>query len=193
MRFFAFWMRVETERRANRIEVTRQHGKSEVGCHQSHIYLFELNELCVCGVCTQSVWPHQLQIGLGAGESGLQAVLPPSVYRVRLRLLAAHRPAGNAHTDTHMYSTCTLAIHVCFYLTDSWLCRGPIQGEKCIMGQQRSFRKRKDTAFCVKGKSFTSALTTQPCQCTEKDFTWWAFDFTVRHSGAAKTKTTFSI
>ncbi|KAG8006310.1 VPS10 domain-containing receptor SorCS2, partial [Nibea albiflora] len=43
-------------------------------------------------------------------------------------------------------------------------------GEKCIMGQERSFRKRKDTAFCIKGKSYTSALTTKPCQCSEKDF-----------------------
>ncbi|TNN55078.1 VPS10 domain-containing receptor SorCS2 [Liparis tanakae] len=45
-----------------------------------------------------------------------------------------------------------------------------LQGEKCIMGQERSFRKRKDTAFCIKGKSYTSALTTKACQCTERDF-----------------------
>ncbi|XP_055794936.1 VPS10 domain-containing receptor SorCS2-like [Salvelinus fontinalis] len=38
------------------------------------------------------------------------------------------------------------------------------------MGQERSFRKRKDTAFCIKGRSYTSALTTKPCQCSEKDF-----------------------
>lgn len=49
---------------------------------------------------------------------------------------------------------------------------GPHQGEKCIMGQERSFRKRKDTAFCIKGKSYTSALTTKTCQCSEKDFNW---------------------
>uniref|UniRef100_A0A3P9BP80 VPS10 domain-containing receptor SorCS2 n=1 Tax=Maylandia zebra TaxID=106582 RepID=A0A3P9BP80_9CICH len=42
--------------------------------------------------------------------------------------------------------------------------------EKCIMGQERTFRKRKDTAFCIKGKSYTSALTNKPCQCTEKDY-----------------------
>uniref|UniRef100_A0A8C4I610 VPS10 domain-containing receptor SorCS2 n=1 Tax=Dicentrarchus labrax TaxID=13489 RepID=A0A8C4I610_DICLA len=52
---------------------------------------------------------------------------------------------------------------------DSWQLTD-LQGEKCIMGQERSFRKRKDTAFCIKGKSYTSALTTKPCQCTEKDF-----------------------
>ncbi|XP_056299188.1 VPS10 domain-containing receptor SorCS2 isoform X2 [Pseudoliparis swirei] len=45
-----------------------------------------------------------------------------------------------------------------------------LQGEKCIMGQERSFRKRKDAAFCIKGKSYTSALTTKACQCTERDF-----------------------
>uniref|UniRef100_A0A4W6DGG1 VPS10 domain-containing receptor SorCS2 n=1 Tax=Lates calcarifer TaxID=8187 RepID=A0A4W6DGG1_LATCA len=52
---------------------------------------------------------------------------------------------------------------------DSWQLTD-LQGERCIMGQERSFRKRKDTAFCIKGKSYTSALTTKPCQCTEKDF-----------------------
>nr|XP_057924142.1 VPS10 domain-containing receptor SorCS2 isoform X1 [Doryrhamphus excisus] len=45
-----------------------------------------------------------------------------------------------------------------------------LQGQKCIMGQERTFRRRKDTAFCVKGKSYTSALSTAPCQCTEQDF-----------------------
>ncbi|KAM3591251.1 uncharacterized protein V6R79_025534 [Siganus canaliculatus] len=59
---------------------------------------------------------------------------------------------------------CTEADYESWQLTD-------LQGEKCIMGQERSFRKRKDSAFCIKGKSYTSALTTKPCQCTEKDFT----------------------
>ncbi|CAB1345052.1 unnamed protein product [Coregonus sp. 'balchen'] len=58
---------------------------------------------------------------------------------------------------------CTEADYDSWKLTD-------LKGEKCIMGQERSFRKRKDTAFCIKGKSYTSALTTKPCQCTEKDF-----------------------
>uniref|UniRef100_A0A8C9ZYK3 VPS10 domain-containing receptor SorCS2 n=1 Tax=Sander lucioperca TaxID=283035 RepID=A0A8C9ZYK3_SANLU len=58
---------------------------------------------------------------------------------------------------------CTESDYVSWQLTD-------LQGEKCIMGQERSFRKRKDTAFCIKGKSYTSALTTKPCQCTEQDF-----------------------
>uniref|UniRef100_A0A7N6FHQ3 VPS10 domain-containing receptor SorCS2 n=1 Tax=Anabas testudineus TaxID=64144 RepID=A0A7N6FHQ3_ANATE len=52
---------------------------------------------------------------------------------------------------------------------DSWQLTD-LQGEKCIMGQEQSFRRRKDMSFCIKGKSYTSALTTKPCQCTEKDF-----------------------
>ncbi|KAL2079459.1 hypothetical protein ACEWY4_025203 [Coilia grayii] len=58
---------------------------------------------------------------------------------------------------------CTEADYDSWKLTDQ-------QGEKCIMGQERTFRKRKDTSFCIKGKSYTSALTSKPCQCTEKDF-----------------------
>ncbi|XP_034757086.1 VPS10 domain-containing receptor SorCS2 isoform X5 [Etheostoma cragini] len=58
---------------------------------------------------------------------------------------------------------CTESDYVSWQLTN-------LQGEKCIMGQERSFRKRKDTAFCIKGKSYISALTTKPCQCTEQDF-----------------------
>uniref|UniRef100_A0A4W5NIW6 VPS10 domain-containing receptor SorCS2 n=1 Tax=Hucho hucho TaxID=62062 RepID=A0A4W5NIW6_9TELE len=58
---------------------------------------------------------------------------------------------------------CTEADYDSWKLTD-------LKGEKCIMGQERSFRKRKDTAFCIKGKSYTSALTTKTCQCSEKDF-----------------------
>ncbi|XP_078137962.1 VPS10 domain-containing receptor SorCS2 [Centroberyx gerrardi] len=52
---------------------------------------------------------------------------------------------------------------------DSWKLTD-LQGEKCIMGQERSFRKRKDMAFCIKGKSYTSAITAKPCQCSETDF-----------------------
>ncbi|XP_041840767.1 VPS10 domain-containing receptor SorCS2 isoform X8 [Melanotaenia boesemani] len=58
---------------------------------------------------------------------------------------------------------CTESDYESWQLTD-------LQGEKCIMGQERTFRKRKDTAFCIKGKSYTSALTSKPCTCTEKDF-----------------------
>uniref|UniRef100_A0A6Q2YGF3 VPS10 domain-containing receptor SorCS2 n=1 Tax=Esox lucius TaxID=8010 RepID=A0A6Q2YGF3_ESOLU len=52
---------------------------------------------------------------------------------------------------------------------DSWKLTD-LQGEKCIMGQERSFRKRKDNSYCIKGRSYTSALTTKPCHCSEKDF-----------------------
>uniref|UniRef100_A0A8C5K2Z9 VPS10 domain-containing receptor SorCS2 n=1 Tax=Jaculus jaculus TaxID=51337 RepID=A0A8C5K2Z9_JACJA len=45
-----------------------------------------------------------------------------------------------------------------------------LQGDHCIMGQQRSFRKRKSTSWCVKGKSFTSALTSRVCKCRDSDF-----------------------
>ncbi|KAJ3585218.1 hypothetical protein NHX12_013939 [Muraenolepis orangiensis] len=45
-----------------------------------------------------------------------------------------------------------------------------MQGERCVMGQERSFRRRRDGAFCVKGKSYTSALTAKPCRCSERDF-----------------------
>uniref|UniRef100_A0A3B5L4U6 VPS10 domain-containing receptor SorCS2 n=1 Tax=Xiphophorus couchianus TaxID=32473 RepID=A0A3B5L4U6_9TELE len=58
---------------------------------------------------------------------------------------------------------CTELDYESWQLTD-------LQGEKCIMGRERTFRKRKDSAFCVKGKSYTSALTASPCQCTDSDF-----------------------
>ncbi|XP_069488109.1 VPS10 domain-containing receptor SorCS2 isoform X3 [Ambystoma mexicanum] len=45
-----------------------------------------------------------------------------------------------------------------------------LEGEHCIMGQQRSFRKRKASSWCIKGKSFTSALTSRICQCADSDF-----------------------
>ncbi|XP_052002910.1 VPS10 domain-containing receptor SorCS2-like isoform X4 [Xyrauchen texanus] len=58
---------------------------------------------------------------------------------------------------------CTEADYDSWQLTD-------LEGEKCIMGQERIYRRRKLSSFCIKGKSFTSALTAKPCQCTEKDF-----------------------
>uniref|UniRef100_A0A8C9NRV7 VPS10 domain-containing receptor SorCS2 n=1 Tax=Serinus canaria TaxID=9135 RepID=A0A8C9NRV7_SERCA len=45
-----------------------------------------------------------------------------------------------------------------------------LQGDRCIMGQQRSFRKRKISSWCIKGKSFTSALTSKVCECVNTDF-----------------------
>ncbi|XP_011790837.1 PREDICTED: VPS10 domain-containing receptor SorCS2, partial [Colobus angolensis palliatus] len=45
-----------------------------------------------------------------------------------------------------------------------------LQGDRCIMGQQRSFRKRKSTSWCIKGRSFTSVLTSRVCECRDSDF-----------------------
>ncbi|KAA0723494.1 VPS10 domain-containing receptor [Triplophysa tibetana] len=61
---------------------------------------------------------------------------------------------------------CTEADYDSWKLTD-------LQGEKCIMGQERMYRRRKESSFCIKGKSYTSALMAKPCQCTEKDFAWY--------------------
>lgn len=57
------------------------------------VFLYFINNKCFL----QCIWPHQLQIRLGAGQSGLQTVFPSSMHRVRLRVLAAHRPEGNEH------------------------------------------------------------------------------------------------
>lgn len=59
---------------------------------------------------------------------------------------------------------------LCWFLTLVFL----LQGDHCIMGQQRSYRKRKSTSWCVKGRSFTSALTSRVCKCRDSDFLWWA-------------------
>ncbi|ELK06536.1 VPS10 domain-containing receptor SorCS2 [Pteropus alecto] len=45
-----------------------------------------------------------------------------------------------------------------------------LQGDRCLMGQQRSFRKRKPASWCTKGRSFTSALRTHVCECRASDF-----------------------
>uniref|UniRef100_A0A5G2QLJ6 VPS10 domain-containing receptor SorCS2 n=1 Tax=Sus scrofa TaxID=9823 RepID=A0A5G2QLJ6_PIG len=45
-----------------------------------------------------------------------------------------------------------------------------LQGDRCVMGQQRSFRRRKPTSWCIKGRSFTAALAARVCQCRASDF-----------------------
>ncbi|XP_074206899.1 VPS10 domain-containing receptor SorCS2 isoform X4 [Camelus bactrianus] len=45
-----------------------------------------------------------------------------------------------------------------------------LQGDRCIMGQQRSFRRRKPASWCIKGRSFTAALTARVCPCRASDF-----------------------
>ncbi|XP_036402233.1 VPS10 domain-containing receptor SorCS1-like isoform X1 [Megalops cyprinoides] len=44
------------------------------------------------------------------------------------------------------------------------------QGEPCIMGVKRIYRKLKPTARCVMGKDYSVTMTSEPCDCTEADF-----------------------
>ncbi|XP_012579509.1 PREDICTED: VPS10 domain-containing receptor SorCS2 [Condylura cristata] len=44
------------------------------------------------------------------------------------------------------------------------------QGDRCIMGQRRSFRRRRPAAWCVQGRGFTSALSSRVCACRDSDF-----------------------
>ncbi|XP_043919499.1 VPS10 domain-containing receptor SorCS2 [Protopterus annectens] len=69
---------------------------------------------------------------------------------------------------------------------DSWLLTN-LQGESCIMGQQRHFRKRKILSNCINGKLFTSALTSTVCQCTDFDF---MCDYGFEHETAMKSEST---
>ena len=48
----------------------------------------------------------------------------------------------------------------------------PPQGDRCLMGQRRSFRKRKTASLCINGRNFTSALTSRVCPCQDSDFHW---------------------
>uniref|UniRef100_A0A8C5LXD9 VPS10 domain-containing receptor SorCS2 n=1 Tax=Leptobrachium leishanense TaxID=445787 RepID=A0A8C5LXD9_9ANUR len=52
---------------------------------------------------------------------------------------------------------------------DSWDLSNQ-KGDLCIMGQQRSFRKRKYSSWCIKGRSFTAPLTSKICNCETSDF-----------------------
>ncbi|XP_072240169.1 VPS10 domain-containing receptor SorCS1 isoform X2 [Leuresthes tenuis] len=44
------------------------------------------------------------------------------------------------------------------------------QGEPCLMGVKRIYRKLKPTSRCVMGKTYSVAMTSGPCDCTEADF-----------------------
>ncbi|XP_037620476.1 VPS10 domain-containing receptor SorCS1 isoform X1 [Sebastes umbrosus] len=44
------------------------------------------------------------------------------------------------------------------------------QGEPCLMGVKRIYRKLKPTSRCVMGKTYTVSMTSGPCDCTEADF-----------------------
>ncbi|XP_069573879.1 VPS10 domain-containing receptor SorCS1-like isoform X2 [Brachyistius frenatus] len=44
------------------------------------------------------------------------------------------------------------------------------QGEPCLMGVKRIYRKLKPTSRCVMGKTYSVAMTSGPCDCTGADF-----------------------
>ncbi|XP_066549190.1 VPS10 domain-containing receptor SorCS1 isoform X2 [Amia ocellicauda] len=44
------------------------------------------------------------------------------------------------------------------------------QGEPCIMGMKRIYRKLKPIARCVMGKDYSVTMISEPCLCTESDF-----------------------
>ncbi|XP_076004248.1 VPS10 domain-containing receptor SorCS1 [Genypterus blacodes] len=44
------------------------------------------------------------------------------------------------------------------------------QGEPCLMGVKRIYRKLKPTSRCVMGKTYSVSMTSGPCDCTEVDF-----------------------
>ncbi|EPY78600.1 SORCS receptor 1 isoform a-like protein [Camelus ferus] len=46
------------------------------------------------------------------------------------------------------------------------------QGEACIMGAKRIYKKRKSERKCMQGK-YAGAMESEPCVCTEADFDWY--------------------
>ncbi|XP_054634331.1 VPS10 domain-containing receptor SorCS1-like isoform X2 [Dunckerocampus dactyliophorus] len=44
------------------------------------------------------------------------------------------------------------------------------QGEPCLMGVKRIYRKLKPTSRCVMGKLYSVSMVSGPCDCTEADF-----------------------
>ncbi|XP_057699081.1 VPS10 domain-containing receptor SorCS1 isoform X2 [Corythoichthys intestinalis] len=44
------------------------------------------------------------------------------------------------------------------------------QGEPCLMGVKRIYRKLKPTSRCVMGKVYSVLMSSGPCDCTEADF-----------------------
>ncbi|XP_068178070.1 VPS10 domain-containing receptor SorCS1-like isoform X2 [Antennarius striatus] len=44
------------------------------------------------------------------------------------------------------------------------------QGEPCLMGVKRMYRKLKPISRCVMGKRYSVSMTSVPCDCTEADF-----------------------
>eukprot|EP00076_Gallus_gallus_P042028 XP_025007566.1 VPS10 domain-containing receptor SorCS1 isoform X4 [Gallus gallus] len=52
---------------------------------------------------------------------------------------------------------------------DYWTWQLHSQGEACIMGAKRIYRKRKSEKKCMQGK-YAGAMTSEPCVCTDADF-----------------------
>ncbi|XP_043104921.1 VPS10 domain-containing receptor SorCS1 isoform X3 [Puntigrus tetrazona] len=44
------------------------------------------------------------------------------------------------------------------------------QGERCLMGVKRVYRKLKPIARCVMGKTYSVTMISEPCDCTGSDF-----------------------
>uniref|UniRef100_A0A8D3DD34 VPS10 domain-containing receptor SorCS2 n=1 Tax=Scophthalmus maximus TaxID=52904 RepID=A0A8D3DD34_SCOMX len=44
------------------------------------------------------------------------------------------------------------------------------QGEPCLMGVKRIYRRLKATSRCVMGKTYSVSMTSGPCECAEADF-----------------------
>uniref|UniRef100_A0A452RE48 Sortilin related VPS10 domain containing receptor 1 n=1 Tax=Ursus americanus TaxID=9643 RepID=A0A452RE48_URSAM len=56
-----------------------------------------------------------------------------------------------------------LSVHLCERILVS------LQGEACIMGAKRIYKKRKSERKCMQGK-YAGAMESEPCVCTEADF-----------------------
>ncbi|XP_042674101.1 VPS10 domain-containing receptor SorCS1 isoform X1 [Centrocercus urophasianus] len=52
---------------------------------------------------------------------------------------------------------------------DYWTWQLHSQGEACIMGAKRIYRKRKSEKKCMQGK-YAGVMTSEPCVCTDADF-----------------------
>ncbi|XP_060904401.1 VPS10 domain-containing receptor SorCS1 isoform X2 [Labrus mixtus] len=57
---------------------------------------------------------------------------------------------------------CTEADYQTWHLHD--------EGEPCLMGVKRIYRKLKPPSRCVMGKTYSVSMTSGPCDCTEADF-----------------------
>ncbi|XP_072882970.1 VPS10 domain-containing receptor SorCS1-like isoform X1 [Hemitrygon akajei] len=44
------------------------------------------------------------------------------------------------------------------------------QGEPCIMGETRIYKRRRPATQCILGKKYREVVTSVPCNCTDKDF-----------------------